>query len=279
MTTPKTGEAEASGVLGADRVGVHAGGSADLRPEADPWRRFWAPRRLSWWVALAFVVGSVFFVVGAIGSLIPAVFGGHGRMSVFVEGNYFIGATLYTVGIYAQLLDRLNADQRVDPGQKPHGAEGIRWFCSRGADLTDLRILVSLAFLIGSVAFNYETTFALGSALEVLPKVGLWETSLLGSVFFLLAGVLQFAAVGERYLGIDVRDVSWWVAVLFIVGGVGFVIGSLPGLGAPGLPTAKQGSGPLVVKIGFLVGGVAYLVGSYLMLPELFTQLRRRRKT
>jgi hypothetical protein len=127
------------------------------------------------------------------------------------------------------------------------------------------------------VAFNYETVDSLGSSVNLLPKWGLWEVSLFGSLFFLLAGLLQFIEAGHNYLSFDTRNVSWWIGVLFTAGGVGFVVGCLPGLHTPGLPTAKDGSGPLIVKVGFLLGSAAYLAGSYLMVPELFTQLRRHR--
>ena len=66
------------------------------------------------------------------------------------------------------------------------------------------------------------------------------------------------------------------MAVLFILGALGFIVGALPDLHAPGLPTAEQGHGATIVKLGFLAGGVAFLLGSYLMLRELFTGLRTR---
>lgn len=69
---------------------------------------------------------------------------------------------------------------------------------------------------------------------------------------------------------------AWWVAVLFVIGSVGFIVGSLPGFGTgDGFPTAEQESGALIVKIGFLLGGLAFTVGSYLMLPEFFEELDR----
>jgi hypothetical protein len=263
--------------LYADRVGLRTTRTGEPIPTGNPWRGFWAPERLAWWVAVAFVIGSAFFVVGAAGSLMPSVFGGHNRMSVFVEGNYFAGATLYTLGIYAQLLESLNADQRIGPNRESHVPERFRWFISHLDDLARLEILIPFIFLIGSVAFNYETIDALGSSLGLLPKWGLWQVSIFGSLFFLLAGLLIFIETGHRYVSFDTHDVSWWIGVLFTVGGLGFVIGCLPGLHTPGLPTAKEGSGPLIVKVGFLIGASAYLVGSYLMLPELFTELRRHR--
>lgn len=263
--------------LYADRVGLRTTRAGTPIADVTPWRRFWAPERLAWWVAITSIVGSVFFVLGAAGSLIPAVFGGHNRMSIFAEANYFAGATLYTVGIYAQLLEGLNNDERIDPNWETHAPARFRWFISQLSDLARLEILIPFTFLIGSLVFNYETTDSLGSSLGLLPNIGLWETSLIGSILFALAGLLQFIEAGHHYLCFAKRDISWWIGAMFTVGGAGFVIGCLPGLHTPGLPTAKEGSGPLIVKLGFLIGGVAYGAGSYLMLPELFTELRRHR--
>jgi hypothetical protein len=259
----------------ADRAGLRTTRRGDPIAQGHPWRHFWAPHRLAWWVAITFIVGSVLFVAGAAGSLVPSVFGGQHRMSVFAEVSYFIGATLYTIGIYGQLLEALNCDERIDPSRRSHAPNRFRWFVTRAGDLARIEILIPFVFLIGSLTFNYETTFALGSVVGALPKVAVWETSLIGSIFFLMAGLLQFIEAGNGYLSANVRDISWWIGLLFTVGGAGFIIGSLPGLGTPGLPNAGEGSGPAIVKIGFLTGGIAYLTGSYLMLPELFTQLRQ----
>jgi hypothetical protein len=100
-----------------------------------------------------------------------------------------------------------------------------------------------------------------------------WVSSLIGAIFFLLASVLQFIEAGHRYLSVDVRDVSWWIGVLFILGSIGFILGAMPGLATPGLPSAEHVDRKLIIKSCFLAGGLAYLVGSYLMLPELFVDL------
>lgn len=218
----------------------------------------------------------MFFVVGAAASLAPSLFGGQNPMSIFAESTYFAGARLFTIGIYAQLLEGLNVDERIGPNRESHAPNRFRWFISRRSDLARLDILIPLIFLIGSLVFNYETTVALGSILKLMPRTALWDTTLLGSILFLIAGVLHYLEAGDGYFGVERRDIYWWIGVLFVIGGIGFVIGCLPGLGTPGFPTAKEGSGPTIIKVGFLIGGIAYLIGSYLMLPELFTQLRRQ---
>lgn len=97
-------------------------------------------------------------------------------------------------------------------------------------------------------------------------------------MLFFVSSVLQLIEAGHGYVRFEPRDVSWWVAVCFILGSVGFIVGSLPGFGPPGLPTSGQSSGALIVKLGFLAGGIAFLAGSYLMLPELFHQLRPKQQ-
>lgn len=265
--------------LSADRAGLRTTRSGDDITTVNPWRQFWAPQRLAWWVAVIFIVGTVLFVVGAAGSLAPSLFGGQNPMSIFAESTYFAGATLYTIGIYAQLLEALNADERIGPNRESQAPNRFRWFVSRRSDFSRLDILIPFVFLIGSLVFNYETTVALGSVLNLMPRIGLWDTTLLGSILFLVAGLLHYLEAGDGYFGVEQRNIYWWIGVLFVIGGIGFVIGCLPGMGTPGFPTAKQGSGPAIIKVAFLIGGIAYLVGSYLMLPELFIQLRRQTST
>lgn len=260
----------------ADRVGLRTSRSGEQYSTKSPWLRFWAPHRLAWWIAVVFMVGSVFFVLGAAGSLVPEYFGSQHGMSVFAESCYFTGATLYTASIYAQLLETINADKSISPDRSSRAPKQFRWFAFEGAHL---EFLVPFVLLLGSLVFNYETVFALGSTFDVLPRLGLWVTSLLGALLFLVSGGLQFVEAGHGYLSFNPRNVSWWVGLLFIIGSIGFVLGALPGLGTPGLPTNDTGPGSLVVKVGFLVGGVGYLVGSYLMLPELFTRLREHAGT
>lgn len=236
---------------------------------------FWAPGRLAWWVAVVFMIGSALFVAGAAGSLVPSAFGGQHPMSVFAETCYFLGALLYTVSVYGQLLESINADDRIGPDRESHAPRRFRWFAFEPAQL---EFLAPFVFLIGAVVFNYETTFALGATTGTLPSLGLWASCMLGSVLFLVASFLQLFEAGHHYVSFEPRDISWWVGVCFILGSLGFIVGSLPGFGPLGLPTSGESSGALIVKLGFLTGGIAFLAGSYLMLPELFTRLRAQQQ-
>lgn len=250
------------------RAAPHA---AEAQPISNPWLKLWAPQRLAWWIAWVFLIGSVLFIAGAAGSLAPGFFGGEHEMSLFADGCYFVGATLYTLSIYGQLFESINADDRVGADRESHAPSQYRWFAF---EPTRLSFLTPFVLLVGSLVYNYETVFALGSVVGVLPELALWWSSLVGGVLFLVSSFLQLIEAGHGYLTFEPRDVSCWVAVFFVVGSLGFIVGSLPGFPETGFPAAGEGAGPAIVKVGFLIGGVAFLIGSYLMLPELFIQLR-----
>jgi hypothetical protein len=279
MSTQNHKRQDRDRTLYADRAGLRTTHTGEPATAAGPWQRFWAPHRLTWWVAVVFVVGSALFIAGAGVSLIPELFGEEHRRPIVAESCYFVGATLFTVSIYGQLLEGINAEEGIGPDRESRAPARFRWFITALADLGRLEVLAPFVLLIGSLVFNYETTVALGGGLGLVPRSAVWISSLIGAIFFLLASVFQFIAAGHRYLSVAVRDVSWWIGVLFIVGSIGFILGAMPGLATPGLPTAEHFHRKLIIKSCFLAGGLAYLVGSYLMLPELFTHIRTRSAT
>lgn len=179
----------------ADRVGLGTRRSGENQSTKSPWLRFWGIAQVVLWIASIFMVGSAFFVVGAAGSLAPEAFGSHHRMSVFAETCYLVGATLYTASIYGQVLETINADRTVEPDRRSRAPRQFRWFAF---EVTHLVFLVPFVLLLGPLVFNYETVFALGSSVQVLPHLGLWVTSLLGAVLFLISGVSAIHRGGAR---------------------------------------------------------------------------------
>lgn len=94
----------------------------ELLAQGGPWRfTSYVPDRLAWWVAVLFGAGSLLFVIGAGASLVPSLFGDQHTMSVVAESCYTLGAVLYTVSVYGQVLEHLNADDRIttEQGSRP----------------------------------------------------------------------------------------------------------------------------------------------------------------
>ena len=73
-----------------------------------------APHALSWWVAIAFTAGSVFFVVGAAGAVT-------GPTRWWPNAMYFVGSVLFTIGATLQLREvSLTGRHLLLPRPKPH---------------------------------------------------------------------------------------------------------------------------------------------------------------
>jgi hypothetical protein len=251
----------------------HRKGHGARRAGARPRSGYWAPDRLAWWVPVSFIVGSVLFILGAVASLVPSAFGGDKTvMSLVAEALYTVGALLYTAAVYAQILESLNEDDRIAANGSSQPPESWRWV---GFKPRDLGFVWAFVFLIGAVIFNYETIAALLSTAHLIPEeVGLWWTSLIGGLFFLLAAVLQTFEAGHGYFPKTLRNVSWWVGAMFVLGSIGFTVGAVPGFSVTGPFQAEGEPGASIVKIGFLFGGIAFLIGSWLMLPELDKEMR-----
>ncbi len=241
-------------------------------PEAgksSPWLGGFSPHRLSWWVAVVFIVGSALFTLGAAASLFTRVFGGEDPASMVADVSYFAGALLFTGGIYLQLLEALNCSDYIGL-KSPYGTiqrfRSFRWFAWQPRRLA---FMAPFLLLIGSLIFNVETSLAILSTLGLatLPlAIGL--TSLSGSALFLVPSYLQMIEVCHSYLPWRPREISWWITGFFVVGSAGFVVGSIFGFDVPGVTSPAESE---VTKWGFLQGSVFFLAGSYLMLPEMYS--------
>lgn len=231
-----------------------------------PWLGVWAPGRVSWWVAVGFIVGSVLFMLGASSSLWFPTFTSEEIATLITDWSYFIGATVFTVAMYLQILETINADPH--PGRARHRSdENFQWFAWQPKRLSYMEAFI---LFIGSIAFNIETGFVVigvsgGAGIDWLLSV----PSLLGALLFVVGGYLQVVEACHRYLCTRLRSISWWSAALNFLGCVGFLVGATAGLGIPGLSTPAD---PTIVKVAYLKGSAFFLIGSYLMLPEMFSE-------
>ena len=228
------------------------------------WLGFFAPHRISWWVAILFLVGSVLFAVGALASLLPEVLGG----VLVADWSYFVGALLYTIGVYMQILEAINSRDYLGAGSTD-GQEGtLDWFAWQPRRLS---FMAPFVLLIGALLFNVEATLALAEGLGLIEVAALlvtW-TSLTGSLLFVVACYMQLIETCHGYWCRQPREISWWLVVLYILGSVGFLVGSAFGLDVLGLVSPAEAP---IVKLSFLAGSILFLIGSYLMLPEMLSE-------
>ena len=231
-----------------------------------PWLGVWAPGSVSWWVAVGFMVGSALFVLGASSSLWFPAFTSEEIATLIADWSYFIGTTVFTVAMYLQILETINADPH--PGRARHrSSENFRWFAWQPKRLSYMEGFI---LFVGSVLFNIETGLVIigvsgGQGINWLLSV----PSLLGALLFVVGGYMQVVEACHRYLCARFRSISWWSATLNSLGCVGFLVGATASLGVPGLSVPSD---PTIVKVAYLQGSAFFLLGSYLMLPEMFSK-------
>ena len=231
-----------------------------------PWLGVWAPGSVSWWVAVGFMLGSALFVLGASSSLWFPAFISTELANLIADWSYFIGATIFTVAMYLQILETINADPHPDRARRRPDEE-FRWFAWQPKRLSYMEAFI---LFVGSVLFNVETGLVIigvsgGEGINWLLSV----PSLLGALSFVVGGYMQVVEACHRYLCLRFRSISWWSATLNFLGCIGFLVGAAFGFQVPGLSTLSD---PTIVKAAYLQGSIFFLIGSYLMIPETFSR-------
>ena len=96
-----------------------------------------------------------------------------------------------------------------------------------------------------------------------------WMPNMVGCVCFLVASYLAYAEVSQGAASFAPRSVSWWIAVVNLLGSVAFQLSALYSFAEP-QPAPASAS----FWAGFYTaaGAVCFLLGSYLMVPELFDE-------
>ncbi|MDH4354085.1 MAG: hypothetical protein OEW41_08895, partial [Actinomycetota bacterium] len=89
---------------------------------------------------------------------------------------------------------------------------------------------------------------------------------MVGSVFFLVSGLLAWFEVCHGWWRVDRHDVAWWASGLNLLGCIAFQVSAVAAFVRP----ATGGEINVNIAIyGTLVGAAFFLVGAYLLLPEV----------
>jgi hypothetical protein len=230
---------------------------------ADAFRHLWAPRRLAWWVAVLFAIGSALFALGGVGATWPQSVPAWLRNGSVLSWIFVVGAIFFTSAAWLQWLEALNGD--VADALRDGARRRWRWL---GWRPRNLGYLASAVQLVGTVMFNFNTVDAMLTGLSWEEEdLLVWTPNMLGCVCFLVASYLAYAEVSQGAVSFATRSVSWWVTVANLLGSVAFQLSALYSFAGPEPAGA-------VFWAGFYTaaGGVCFLVGSYLMIPELFDE-------
>ena len=259
--------------------GLHpraAGAAAAARPRPPLFGV--ALRALSWWVAVVFTTGSVFFVLGAAGAVVDPT-------KWWPNPLYFAGSALFTIGASLQLREIALAGRDVLLPPRPASHLLRRSWLYRPGRLDWNAAVIQLA---GTLLFNINCFYGMWMSLSHAQEdLRVWVPSTVASICFVVSSWLSLAEAEGRWFSWRPRQLEWWITVGSLLGSWGFLLSSLAGFFLGGqLRSLVTGIlGPHgetwwlehAVDGVLLAGSLWFLVSTYLMIPEAVAADRESR--
>ena len=204
-------------------------------------------------MAVCFAVGSICFILGATPAYLATV------GSEAAGWTFFIGSLWFTTAAWLQVLVSTGA---IGTGTRTRRA--ARWRTVSRAP-RQAEWWAGIVQFGGTLCFNVSTVFALDHSLSTTQSDHrVWAPDALGSIAFLVASGLAYAAVSRPWITWRRRDLNWSVTTLNMVGSIAF--------GASAIAAKVLDDGSLrnaqLANSGTWVGGVCFLLGAVLLLPE-----------
>ena len=216
----------------------------------------WSPHRLSWWIAVLFIVGSACFVIAPLSPYLNLV-------GPTADGvTFFVGSVFFTAAATLQWLETINA------GRGPRAPTStrrrlVRWEPGR------IDWWSSGVQLAGTLFFNATTFRALTTA-TTSPSYDrvVWRPDALGSLCFLASGYLAYLEVAGRPLARPPGTVEGAIVSVNLFGCVAFGASAVAGFV---IPSTSSDLDLQVANATTSLGAVAFLVGAALLLREPVT--------
>ena len=190
-------------------------------------------RRTDWWTGLLFAVGSACFAAGAAPGYVDAV-------GVDADGvTFFVGSLFFTSAAFLQY----------------RGVAGTRgstdWWASA----------VQLA---GTLLFNVSTFNAMIDHLSARQEDRLvWSPDAFGSICFLVASGIAWAAVSHGWWSWRPRDRPWSIAALNMLGSIAF---GASAVASYVVPADDQPRNATLMNLGTFLGALCFLAGGLLLM-------------
>lgn len=222
---------------------------------------WWAPGAIGWWIGVLFAIGATFFALGSIPPYASAV------GNFYDSLTYFIGSIFFTSAALLQYLETSSTPHQFG-GKITEEIHFLIWEPKR------IDWWSTLIQLVGTVFFNINTfTAMLITFSAVQTEFYVWGPDLYGSICFLVSSYLAYSEVGHAFFSFNIRDLSWWIAFLNLLGSISFGVSAVGAFIV--LPTF-QPFDPFLMNLGTFTGAICFFLGATLLLPER-TQMCRAR--
>ncbi|HDZ59581.1 MAG TPA: hypothetical protein ENH44_02180 [Actinobacteria bacterium] len=252
--------------LGLEVIAPPGAAGSTVAKRKSPWLTFWAPGRLTWWVAVCFMTGAFLFSLGSVISLVPRLFDIVSQSAMALDLIFFGGSIFFTTAAWLQLLESMNAGEEVSLNIGDMKRGKFRWFAwmPRRIDY-----LASLVQFLGTLMFNVSTFSAMVTwASRQGEERFIWRPDFVGSIFFMTASILVLLEVCHRFWCFRPHSISWWVMAVNLAGSIGFMLSAVFAFITP---KTTEPLNMVAVNVFTFQGAVCFFIGAYLLLPEMFS--------
>jgi YrhK-like protein len=215
--------------------------------------RWLAPRHASWWIGVLFAIGSACFFVGPFPGFVQLV-GSAADGTVF-----FVGSLFFTSAALLQYLEAANADRDV-AGSHSKGFRVITFEPHR------IDWWSTLIQFVGTLFFNVNTYRAMQASFDTSDVNRLvWAPEAVGSICFLISGLLAYLEVRDGGLLSARHTLEWKIATVNFLGCILFGISAVAGYIVP------DTGDPLdlaAANVTTSLGGLCFLIGALLLISE-----------
>lgn len=199
--------------------------------------------------ATAFVIGGSLFCLGALFAQLDI------GSSHSIDLTYLVGGVFFSTGGYASVLQAGNAPVEVDDAGAL-SSDRWRWWDNRPRNLGWLSATVLFG---GTLLFAVSLVAAFAQGLTVRQEnTWIWVPDMLGCVCFLVSGHLAWLEVCHGRIGIEARELGWWIV---FVNQVGSWLFFLAGLAAYVRPADAESLNSGVANWGTFLGAFCFVVG------------------
>jgi len=174
--------------------------------------------------------------------------------------TYFVGSLFFTA---AALLQVLLSAGVIKADERPRA--GVSWRSRvRAPDRPEW--WAGIVQFVGTLWFNLSTFAALNHSLTAAEQAQkVWTPDFRGSIAFLIASGLAFADVRRPWLRWRPRNLGWSVAMLNMVGSIGFGVSAIAAYAVPA-------TGDVVSMrwdtLGTFLGALCFFLGALLLIPD-----------
>ncbi|KAF8869391.1 hypothetical protein BD779DRAFT_1614490 [Infundibulicybe gibba] len=250
------------------------------------WHNFLQMRRIeywniSWWVAMAFTIGSIVWVINGFAVFLPHCNSHFQKADNSSGWTAWLGATVFEAGSICGMWEAWNRDDVANFGWGVHQAlrsgklakkmayrtqrsrRMCRWYSFDTKYFHEVGFLAAFFQLCAASIFWISGFTAIPTIQSaIMSRTGLldgvfWTPQVVGGSGFIISATLMMLEVQRKWYWPAPSSLGWQVGFWNLIGGIGFTLS-----GAFGYAAASHSGADYQSSLATFWGGWAFLIGS-----------------